>query len=209
MKQKIWAAIDIGTNSVRLLLKQKIENTWEEKKFVCITQLGQGLSQRKHLCDQAMQRTQQAVIQFAKMAVEKGAQKPIWCYATSAARQADNGKDFLNRLTQSGWVTAELLSGEEEAEVAYIGSQAKGNPVLDVGGGSTELTIERNHMISGESIPLGCVTLKEKYLTEDPMLVEQREMLLKDCFAHTKKLTNSILTDGRAKDIVGDRKSVV
>ena len=109
--KRAWAAIDIGTNSVRLLLRRQAGQAWEEEKRVCITRLGQGLSQKKHLCEKAMARTESAVIEFAKYAVAKGALRPVWCYATSAARQADNGIAFLQRLTDSGWVAAELLSG--------------------------------------------------------------------------------------------------
>ena len=117
--ERAWAAIDIGTNSVRLLLRRQAGQAWEEEKRVCITRLGQGLSQKKHLCEEAMARTESAVIEFAKYAAAKGALRPVWCYATSAARQADNGIAFLQRLTDSGWVAAELLSGEDEAKAAY------------------------------------------------------------------------------------------
>ena len=119
--EKAWAAIDIGTNSVRLLIRKKAGQGWKEEKKVCITQLGQGLSREKHLCQEAIARTEDAVLAFAQYAVAQGAQRPIWCYATSAARQADNGKAFLQRLSDSGWVMAELLSGEEEAKAAYLG----------------------------------------------------------------------------------------
>lgn len=191
--EQIWAAIDIGTNSVRLLVQRAQADGWQGQKKVCITQLGQGLSQTRRLCQEAMDRTEQAVLAFAKQAVVLGAAKPVWCYATSAARQAENGLAFLQRLNDSGWVTAELLSGEEEARVAYQGSGAQGRPVLDVGGGSTELTVQRNAALAGRSVPLGCVTLKERFLQQDPMTAGQRRALAAECRAQTKKLIDNVL----------------
>lgn len=191
--EQTWAAIDIGTNSVRLLVQRAQAGGWQGEKKVCITQLGEGLSHTKHLCQQAMDRTEQAVLAFAKQAVALGAAKPVWCYATSAARQADNGALFLQRLTASGWVTAELLSGEDEARAAYRGSGAQGRPVLDVGGGSTELTVRSGGRLTGRSIPLGCVTLKERFLRDDPMTDEQRQALAAACRTQTRTLIDSVL----------------
>ena len=189
-----WAAIDIGTNSVRLLICEKENGRIKGEKKVCITRLGEGLSKEKHLTQEAMQRTEQAVLQFAKEAVSQGAEGPVWCYATSAARQADNGLAFLQRLTDSGLVRAELLSGEEEAQAAYLGSQAKGRPVLDVGGGSTELTIQQGACLNGQSIPLGCVTLKEQYMKTDRMETEQKQAL--------RALTEKVLCGQRAETLI-------
>lgn len=200
--EKVWAAIDIGTNSVRLLLRRAKDQAWEEEKRVCITQLGQGLSQTRHLCEEAMVRTENAVLGFAKQAVEQGVPRPIWCYATSAARQADNGRAFLQRLTDSGWVTAELLSGEEEAKAAYRGCQAGGRPVLDVGGGSTELTMETGGVLKGKSIPLGCVTLKEKFLMHDPMQKGEIEALLAYCREQARTLVSKILQGKKQKEMI-------
>ncbi len=199
--EKAWAAIDIGTNSVRLLIRKKAGQGWKEEKKVCITQLGQGLSREKHLCQEAMARTEDAVLAFAQYAAAQGAQKPIWCYATSAARQADNGKAFLQRLSDSGWVMAELLSGEEEAKAAYLGCRAKGRPVLDVGGGSTELTIEKDGVLEGRSIPLGCVTLREKFLNHDPMQDNEATALLDYCKEQTCVLAGKALLE-REKEMV-------
>ena len=199
--KRAWAAIDIGTNSVRLLLRRQAGQAWEEEKRVCITRLGQGLSQKKHLCEEAMARTESAVIEFAKYAVAKGALRPVWCYATSAARQADNGIAFLQRLTDSGWVAAELLSGEDEAKATYYGCQANGRPVLDVGGGSTELTMEAGGVLNGKSIPLGCVTLTEEFLKHDPIQKDEAVALLDHCKEQTSVLASEIL-QGKAKEMM-------
>ena len=197
-----WAAIDIGTNSVRLLICEKENGRIKGEKKVCITRLGEGLSKEKHLTQEAMQRTEQAVLQFAKEAVSQGAEGPVWCYATSAARQADNGLAFLQRLTDSGLVRAELLSGEEEAQAAYLGSQAKGRPVLDVGGGSTELTIQKGACLNGQSIPLGCVTLKEQYMKTDRMETEQKQALRAFCKSRSLALTEKVLCGQRAETLI-------
>ena len=83
-----------------------------------------------------------------------------------------------------------------------MGSQAKGRPVLDVGGGSTELTIQQGACLNGQSIPLGCVTLKEQYMKTDRMETEQKQALRAFCKSKSLALTEKVLCGQRAETLI-------
>ena len=115
------AAIDIGTHSVRLLVADVQDNAFcHREKYIQITRLGEGLAATGQLQDSALARTVQAVADFVQLAKQKHAQMPVFCYATSAAREASNGGQLLARLKTIADLQAEIIDGALEAYVAYL-----------------------------------------------------------------------------------------
>lgn len=164
----MYAAIDIGTNSVRLLLYD--EKTGEKRKFLSTTRIGEGLVSSGVLSVPGMERTHRAIIDYYSYALEQGAQLPIYCYATSAVRQAANGPEFMNMLRGKQGLIAEIISGEAEAEYGFLGAIGHGSGVvMDIGGGSTEFIAGQDGKIlrSGSAL-LGCVSSLERCVQEDP-----------------------------------------
>ena len=147
------AIIDIGSNSVRLLLRGK--------KYINNTQLAEGLMNTHILNDNAMQRTKEAVLQFVEQAKKDGIEN-VYAFATEAVRSANNGKDFINLLKESN-VNIELIPSYLEGQLGFNGAYVSGTPaILDVGGASSELTIGNEKGIQySHSLPLGSVRLKD------------------------------------------------
>lgn len=147
------AVIDIGSNSVRLLLNGE--------KTTVNTQLAEKIDVNSELLPEAMERTARAVVSFVDTAAKAGAKAKV--FATEAVRSAKNKETFLTMLKESG-VKVDILSPEKEAQTgffgAYYGQGTKA--VLDVGGASSELAIgDKNGIIYAHSLPLGAVRLKD------------------------------------------------
>ncbi len=158
------AAIDIGTHSVRMLIGccDGIKITGE--KHLTITRLGEGLVQTGVLNPQAIQRTITAVREFVGSAKAQGVEGSVFCYATSAAREAKNGDELLSRLKEIDGLVPEIIDGEAEALLAYQGASMHGDVVMDIGGGSTELIRMKDGAFCSCSVPLGTVTSLERFL---------------------------------------------
>lgn len=154
-----YAVIDIGSNSVRLLL-------WADgcslSKTVFTTRLGEGISFSPRLLPQAMDRTVAAISELQKKAQDFGAVK-IYTFATAAVRSAVNGQDFIHTVYENCGIVPEVLSGEEEAEVGYLGAlEGRDGGIIDVGGASSEITIGKNgKIIYAVSADVGAVRLKD------------------------------------------------
>lgn len=153
------SVIDIGSNSVRLMLWAD-GNTLYKK--ICTTRLGEGLSLTGKLNEEAVSRTLQAVVKYYREAEYEGA-KQILAFATAAARRAENGKILVDRIFQACGLNVEILSGETEAAVGYLGAlEGKDGGVLDIGGASTEITAGKaGHIIYARSLDIGTVRLKD------------------------------------------------
>ncbi|MBC7187466.1 MAG: Ppx/GppA family phosphatase [Calditrichaeota bacterium] len=173
---KIAAAIDIGTNSVLLLVAEVAEGDIRRvlAEGECITRLGRGLQHAGALQPRAIEETVTAVCGFVTKAREMGAEE-IHLVATSAAREAPNGAELAAELERSTGLAPRVLSGDEEAELTFLGV-ASGRPpgdkllrVVDVGGGSTEFIQGRGRRIlSKRSLKIGHVRLTERFLADDP-----------------------------------------
>lgn len=169
----VAAAIDCGTNSTRLLVSGG--DGTQLARELRITRLGQGVDATGALALAAIERTVGVLRDYrARMDALGVAQARV--VATSAVRDASNGRDFLDAATQATRTPVELLSGEEEGRLAYAGAVADldrgAGPyvVVDIGGGSTELTAA---VADGSgprvvSLDLGCVRLTERFLHHDP-----------------------------------------
>lgn len=166
------AAIDVGTISVRLLVAEvdgsRIRPLVRRAE---ITRLGQGLGSGRKLGKAARQRTAEAVRRFVAEARGLGAEEIVLA-GTSAAREAADGEEFIRELGETHNVAASVLPGSLEAELAYSGvsSDLGGDlVVLDIGGGSTELTRkDPNGSLHSISLALGASRATETWLHTDP-----------------------------------------
>ena len=169
------AVIDVGTNSVKLLVADVEEHSvtpvFEESEQ---TRLGRGFYDSHHLQADAIHDTATAVTQFAGIARLKNAAS-LRVIATSAARDANNKQDLINAIKASSGLDVEIISGEQEADLVYRGVRSDPDFVgrrlliLDVGGGSSEFMIgEGEHPEFSQSFALGSVRLLEILRPSDP-----------------------------------------
>jgi exopolyphosphatase / guanosine-5'-triphosphate,3'-diphosphate pyrophosphatase len=163
------AAVDLGTNSTRLLVADVEEGLVEElDRRLEITRLGEGVDARRQLLPQAVARVRNVLVDYRRIAEEYGAEH-ILAFATSAVRDAENGEAFLGELEWSYGFTTRLLTGHEEALLTFRGITAgreieDGTLIVDVGGGSTELILGGAEGVAfHESYDLGCVRLTERF----------------------------------------------
>jgi exopolyphosphatase/guanosine-5'-triphosphate,3'-diphosphate pyrophosphatase len=190
------AVIDVGTNSVKLLVadvaSRDVRPVWEGSTQ---TRLGQGFYDSHQLQSEPVAQTAQAVAAFAGTAGKHGA-KTIRVIATSAARDAKNSNDLVRAIETASGLKVEIISGELEAQLAFQGvttdSELARQPLLllDVGGGSTEFILgrgEEKHF--AESFPLGTVRLLEKIPHGDPPRAEE----LQACREWLKKFLTEIV----------------
>lgn len=159
------AVIDIGSNSIRYLdATLKAGRVFVNEKRRTTTRLASGLDIDGRLCASSMTNTLQAIAQFASHAHEAGI--PVFAYATSAMRDAKNGRCFASHIKSETNVSVEILSGEYEAQLALMGAcaacdaanaKADESYLIDIGGGSCQL-VGSGFAISA---PLGCIRAKE------------------------------------------------
>jgi exopolyphosphatase/guanosine-5'-triphosphate,3'-diphosphate pyrophosphatase len=165
------AAIDIGTNSARLLIADAQGN--ELARPMRITRLGQGVDVTGSLATEAIERTVAVLREYRDLCDQHGVQR-LRATATSAARDAKNSADFFDAAEQALRVRPELISGDEEARLSFRGATsgiaASRGPFLifDIGGGSTELVVGTTEPEALVSLQLGCVRMTERHLKSDP-----------------------------------------
>ncbi|AXE78326.1 Ppx/GppA phosphatase family protein [Streptomyces atratus] len=172
------AAIDCGTNSIRLLVADADPSTGELVELdrrMEIVRLGQGVDRTGRLAPEALERTFAACRQYAEVIKEHGAQK-IRFVATSASRDAENRDEFVRGVLDILGVEPEVISGDQEAEFSFTGATkelagrdhlAKPYLVVDIGGGSTEFVVGDDHVRAARSVDIGCVRMTERHLVHD------------------------------------------
>lgn len=202
----LYAALDLGTNNCRLLIAQPTRpgHFRVVDAFSRIVRLGEGLAATGRLSNEAMDRAVEAL----RICALKLAAKPIRkmrLIATEACRAAANGEEFLARVTAETGLELEIIDRETEARLAVsgcsslVGREARSIVLFDIGGGSSEIAVIRindnrssrlaNHITHWTSLPVGVVTLSERYggrdVTPDvfeAMICEVQGMLAKfDC----------------------------
>ncbi|HEY3672526.1 MAG TPA: Ppx/GppA phosphatase family protein [Acidimicrobiia bacterium] len=177
------AAVDIGTNSVRLLVADVDGASPRDAKVVPIdrrmriTRLGQGVDKTRALAPEAIERTV-AVLREYRAALDEHGVTEVRATATSAARDSSNRDDFFAAAHDALGVTPELLSGEEEASLSFLGATADLDApapylVVDIGGGSTEFVLGTDAPTGLVSLEMGCVRVTEQYLESDPPAPEE------------------------------------
>ena len=178
------AIIDIGTNSVRLLMAEKDEKgEWKTlRKELRSTRLGEGMTDKATIGQGAKERTLSAVEEFTAMAKLEGAED-IFAYGTSIMRDASNGEEFADEVTAAFGVPVRILSGKEEAYYSYIGAAGTSGvitSVVDIGGGSTEICVGFGTDVGARhSFRLGCVRCSKQF---DTTTARGRGELKKHCF---------------------------
>jgi exopolyphosphatase / guanosine-5'-triphosphate,3'-diphosphate pyrophosphatase len=157
----IVAAIDLGTNTTRLLVADvQGDELRDLRRETRITRLGEGVEARGRLLPVPIARVRNALSDYRRAAEELGAERTL-LVATSAVRDAENGEAFLGEIEWSYGFATRLLSGEEEAAMMRrgVGDLAPGTLLVDVGGGSTELVLDDFHT----SLPMGSVRFTERH----------------------------------------------
>ena len=173
--------IDIGTNSMRLLIadykNNKIEN---RKKYINITRIGQGVDDKGYITEEALERNLNALKEFADKCIEEKCEK-VYCMGTSALRDSKNGQDFVDRAKELTNIDVKIICGSEESNLGFMGvlEGAGGDKsnyilVLDIGGGSTEFIVGNEDGIKFcKSENVGALRMTEKFITTDPISDEE------------------------------------
>lgn len=180
------AAIDCGTNSIRLLIADvQGDNFREVIREMEIVRLGQGVDQTGEFHPEAIARTLTAVDKFANEIAKRGVEKIRFC-ATSATRDAKNRDLFIDGVKARLGVTPEVITGEEEAALSFAGA-TKDLPdsiapylVIDIGGGSTEFVLGTQKVAQAKSVNIGCVRMSERHFKSDPATQAEIESARKD-----------------------------
>jgi exopolyphosphatase / guanosine-5'-triphosphate,3'-diphosphate pyrophosphatase len=159
------AAVDLGTNTTRLLVADVEDGRIDEvHRETRITRLGEGVDARHRLLPVPIARARNALTDYRRTLERLGAERTL-AVATSAVRDAENGEAFLGEVEWSYGFTTRLLSGDEEAELTRRGVDPKpGTLVVDIGGGSTELIVDDFHT----SLDIGSVRYTERCVHTDP-----------------------------------------
>ncbi|MFJ6086101.1 exopolyphosphatase [Streptomyces sp. NPDC092369] len=172
------AAVDCGTNSIRLLVADVDPASGELvdlDRRMTIVRLGQGVDRTGRLAPEALERTFAACRDYAAIIKEHGADR-VRFVATSATRDAANRDDFVRGVLDILGVEPEVVSGDQEAALSFTGATAelagrddlaKPYLVVDIGGGSTEFVVGDDRVRAARSVDVGCVRLTERHLVED------------------------------------------
>ncbi|HZZ45519.1 MAG TPA: Ppx/GppA phosphatase family protein [Pseudonocardia sp.] len=201
------AAIDCGTNSIRLLIadgergpdgRQRLRDIHREMRVV---RLGQGVDATGMLAPEAIERTRVALADYTAVLRDAGAQR-VRMVATSASRDAGNREDFFSMVRATLGTEAEVISGDTEARLSFTGAVGdlpeEDGPfvVVDVGGGSTEVVVGTRsgadvHVEAARSVDIGCVRITERCLRSDPPTERER--------SEARELARSVLAEAFAE----------
>lgn len=183
------AAIDCGTNSIRLLVAELMPNydgtlfLRDLHREMRVVRLGQDVDATGRLAPEAIERTKQALAAYTIAARRKGAER-VRMVATSATRDASNRDEFFDMTEQTLGVRAEVITGDTEARLTFTGAVGEQDPddgpflVVDVGGGSTELVLgewdgRKANVLAAKSVDIGCVRITERTLKSDPPTADE------------------------------------
>lgn len=171
------AAIDCGTNSIRLLIADVDDggHLTDVVREMRVVRLGEGVDATGRLSEAALQRTFEAAEEYARLIGDHGADQTRFV-ATSATRDAANRNDFTEGIRQRLDVEPEVISGDEEAALSFAGAASVLDSlddqrvlVVDIGGGSTEFVAGgTGGVIAARSMDMGCVRFTERFLKSDP-----------------------------------------
>lgn len=206
------AAIDCGTNSTRLLVGEVDEGgrLVTHERLMRITRLGRGVDTTGLLDAGAIDATVAVLREYRevmdRLGVEPGR---VRIAATSAARDAANRDEFFDAAEAVVGVRPELLSGDEEGRLSFLGATADLDPalgpflVVDIGGGSTEFAVGRTDCEGSMSIDVGCVRMTEKYLHTDPPAADELSACLSVIELHLDDVARELPAALDARTFVG------
>lgn len=205
-------AIDMGTNSTRLLVADVTgagggASLAPLDRRMRITRLGQGVDAGRRLLPEAVERTL-AVVREYRDALDTLGVEGFRAVATSAARDAVNAGDLFDAVAEALGRPAELLSGEEEARLSFLGATADLDEpapylVVDIGGGSTELVAGAAEPDGLVSLDVGCVRVTEQFLHSDPPSAEELSQAVQVVRAHLTDADRLAPQARDAKTLVG------
>lgn len=165
------AAIDCGTNSIRLLISSS--SGIELVREMEIVKLGEGVDRTKNFSPEAVARTLKALRRFKELIDQHDVVRVRFC-ATSATRDAQNREIFTIPVEEILGVAPEVIVGTEEARLSFLGATAELSRelapflVVDIGGGSTEFVLGTSDVIAAISVDIGCVRMTERHFSQDP-----------------------------------------
>lgn len=191
------AAIDVGTNSTRLLVadEQPVGFRPLDRRMI-VTRLGQGVNSRRILAPEALERTLSVIADYAAVCGEYGVER-LRVTGTSAVRDAHNREEFFDGVRRLTGHEPELLSGDAEARATFLGACAELDPaepklVVDIGGGSTEFVIGTDEPESLISVDIGCVRMLEKHLFSDPPTPEELQAMREDVDGELRRVKETL-----------------
>lgn len=218
----ILAGIDIGTNTLRLLVAETGPDSFQEiTSDRKITRLGQDLDRTGLISREAADRSIAALIDF-KITIQRYSTVKTSAIGTSALRNASNSAQFIAEVKERTGFEPAVISGEEEARLTFLGvAQAlktpgypgKGDPlvsasIIDIGGGSTEIIMTRKGVTPViVSLPLGAVYLTERFIKNDPPSAAERE-LLRQAIRNELEKHSAVLRPDRGSILVGTAGTV-
>ncbi len=180
------AAIDCGTNSLRLLIADiDGDNFREVHRDMQVVRLGQGVDKNKAFAPEAIERTLNVTREYAAVLRAKGVERLRFC-ATSATRDATNRDLFIGGVENILGVAPEVIPGAEEAALSFLGATKELGQelapflVVDIGGGSTEFVLGERSVESARSVNIGCVRMSERHLNHQPPTSAQLAAASKD-----------------------------
>ena len=201
------AAIDCGTNSIRLLIADISNGIFKEVvRSMEVVRLGQGVDKSKSFHPDAIKRTLDAVEMFSEVIASKGVERIRFC-ATSATRDATNRSLFTDGVRGILGVEVEVIPGEEEAMLSFNGATKElmqsDAPylVVDIGGGSTEFVFGSNKVENAKSVDIGCVRMSERHFTSQPTTMDQVARAIIDIDSAIAKAA-SVVPISNAKTLV-------
>jgi exopolyphosphatase/guanosine-5'-triphosphate,3'-diphosphate pyrophosphatase len=205
------AAIDIGTNSVRLLVAEPSGDATAFRpveRLMRITRLGQGVDATGALAPDAIERTVEVLREYRAVMDAHGVGR-LRMTATSAARDAANRDTFFEAAEASVGARPELIGGEEEGRLSFLGATAELDPadgpflVVDIGGGSTEFSIGTETAEGVVSVDMGCVRFTEQYIKTDPPAPEELSACLSVADAFIEDVVRDLPGVRDAKTFLG------
>lgn len=193
------AAIDIGTNSIRLLKAEIVDGKLiSGPKELNMTRIGEGVNETGMLSEAGMKRSVEALVDFEEKAKAWGAEH-IYALATSAVRDAGNREVFLKRVKDACGLEIEVISGEHEARIGFLGVLAGLDSiedkilVIDVGGGSTELIVgDAGGINFAHSANVGAVRMTGKHIQSDPISSDEYEAVKNDIAGITQDVLREL-----------------
>ena len=209
------AAVDCGTNSIRLLIADvdpAAGTLRDVDRRMLVVRLGQGVDATGQFAPEALRRTLDATDEYAAACASAGVQR-VRFVATSATRDARNRNAFVTGVLDRIGVEPEVVSGDEEAALSYAGATRElppgGGPflVVDIGGGSTELVLGERAVLAARSVDVGCVRITERHLHSDPPAAAEVAAATADLDAALDEVAAEVPI-GKAHTLVGVAGSV-
>jgi exopolyphosphatase/guanosine-5'-triphosphate,3'-diphosphate pyrophosphatase len=201
----LYAAVDCGTNSTRLLIS---DGRTQIERHMRVTRLGAGVDRTGRLDPEAIERTLSVMRDYREI-MDRYEVAGVRIAATSASRDASNRADFFGPATEILGAEPELISGSEEAQLSFNGATRDlptidgRSLVVDIGGGSTEFALGTDQLEASLSVDMGCVRMTEKFLHHDPPLPEELSNALSVVEQHLDDVAREVPGAGDAERFVG------